>query len=124
MVGVRAQVLDFEPATVPQLALQTGAPLVHALRGLVLRGCHDQSAAGAPGKGARCRNPEWVGQTERRQSGRPVTLIDRAPWRVRIEESVAVSLIRVVINTAAGPKHRLIVDPVCDAEAWRPIIMV
>ena len=124
VVGMRAEILHLEAAAAPQLALEAGAPLIHAAGGLIRRRSDDQSAAVAAGKRAGGRHSQRIGQAERRQSRGPVALKDRAPWRIRVQERIAVRLIRVVIDAAAAAEHGLLADPIGKTHARRPVLVL
>src|SRR6266403_4233512 len=100
MVGVRAEILQLETTTAPQLALQAGAPLIHASRWLV-PGIRDDQA----GRGRRRTDSggERIGQGRRCESSGPSARKNRGVRRVRVQKCIAVGLVGGVIDAAPGP---------------------
>src|SRR5260370_40880631 len=112
MVGMRAEILQVETAASPQLSLQAGAPLVHARRGLVPGVRVDGSCGGARWTDSR---RERIGQSGYRESSSPGTGKLIGIRRVHVQQRVAIGLVGVVIDAAAGPEHGFFAEAVGDS---------
>src|SRR5271156_6426475 len=96
---MRAQILNFQAAAAPELPLQTGAPLIHSGRRLAIRIGRD--GAGRRRGGTHSRS-ERIGQSWNYLSHREATGQNRSVGRIRVQERIAVGLVGVVVDAAAG----------------------
>ena len=123
VVGMRAEILQLETAAVPQLAFQAGAPLIHAGRGL-MPGIGDDQCPLWRAVGQTPGEPNGLDKRGRREPSRPGAGKNRGVRRIGVQERVAVGLVRIVVDAAAGAEHGLLVDAVGESQARRPVVVV
>src|SRR5579872_69546 len=121
MVRMRTEILKLKTAATPELSFKPGAPLIHPARGL-MPGVGNDKASGRSG-GTNPRD-KWIGQGGYRQSSGIATGENCGVWRVRVQKSKAIGLVRVVIDAATGAEHGLLADPVRDSQARRPVRVI
>src|SRR5262245_58698528 len=102
---MRAKILHFQTAAATQLPLNAGAAMIQAAGRLARRRCHDESTAVTAWQRAGRRHSQWIRQAECRQSRGPIALKNGTPWRIRVQEGIAVSLIGVVIDAGAASEY-------------------
>src|SRR5688572_17821944 len=124
MVGMGAEVLRFEAATVPELTLQTGAPLIHSAGRLIPRRGHDEAAGGSARNRTSGRNRKRVRQAQGWQAARPQAGDDGCKWRIRVQEGVAICLVRIEVDACTAAKHGFLRQPIGKAEARSKVLVL
>src|SRR6266568_7155992 len=118
---MRAEIRHLQTAAVPELSLQAGAPLIHAGRGL-MPGVGVNRSCGGRGR-TDTGGAKRVGQAGGDESGGPdaIQLIVKR-W-VKVQERIAIRLVRVVIDAATAPEHSLVSDAIGEPNARRPVVV-
>jgi len=118
---VRSEILHLETAAAPKLSLKSGTPLVHARGGLMPRIGHDQSAVGADGHTPGTNGFPKEGGVSPTDHVQVRIVVLR---RIRVQERIAVRLVGIVIDAAAGPEHGPFTDAIRDSKSRSPILMI
>src|SRR5580700_2527717 len=118
---MRAEILNFQAAAAPELPLQAAAPLIHSGRRLAIRIGSD--GAGRRRGGTHSRS-ERIGQSWNSLSDREATGQNCSVGWVRVQERIAIGLVGVVVDAAAGAEHSLLRDAISNSEPGRPVCVI